>query len=91
MNKLTYAQQQANELFCQFMYWLNYFIKRVTKYLLKNNNNLRPMKYPVTGALVVPFPAPLMGVTLNWYITLMLALLCVKLNSGVLTKSVLTK
>ena len=34
--------------------------------------NSRPVKYPVTGALVVPFPAPFMGVTWNSYTALVL-------------------
>ena len=36
------------------------------------NKYSRPIKYPVTGALVVPFPAPFIGVTRNMYITLVL-------------------
>ena len=50
------------------------FIKMAVKHYttIKVINNSRPLKYPVTGALVVPFPAPFMGVTLNSYITLVL-------------------
>ena len=50
--------------------------------------NSRPLKYPVTGTLVVPSPAPFMGVTWNSYTTLLLVSLysfIVKLNSEMLT------
>ena len=59
---------------------------------IHQTDNSRPLKYPVTGALVVPSPTPFMGVTRNWYITLVLVLLStMKLNSGMLTKKVLNR